>query len=95
MFFPLTVSLKSCGLDHSSFFSNLINLFVFGCAGSSLLCGLFSSCCERALLASCGAWASDCCGFSCRRARALGHVGFSSFHSQALEHKLSSCGTWA
>ena len=35
-------------------------LFIFGCAESSLLCGLFSAC---------GAWASSCRGFSCCGAR--------------------------
>ena len=41
-------------------------LFIFGCTGSSLLLGLFSSC---------GAWASSCSGFSCCGAQALGLVG--------------------
>ena len=27
--------------------------------------------------------------------RSLGHGGFSSWGSWALEHRLSSCGTWA
>ena len=40
--------------------------FFFGCAGSSLLCGLFSSCGERGQLSSCGSWASHCGGFTCR-----------------------------
>ena len=40
-----------------------------------------SSCGEQGLL-SCGAWASPCSGFSCRRAK-------------ALEYRLSSYGTWA
>ena len=47
---------------------------MFGCAGSLLLCGLFSS---------------SCCDFSCCRTWALGHLGFSSCGSQALEHRLS------
>ena len=35
--------------------------FLFlNCAGSSLLCGLFSSCDNQGLLFRCGAWASDC-----------------------------------
>ena len=38
---------------------------IFGCAGSSLLRGLFSSCSERGLLSSCGGWAFHCSGFSC------------------------------
>ena len=41
------------------------NVFVYGCAGSSLLHGAFSSCCV---------WASHCSGFSCCRAQALGHT---------------------
>ena len=43
----------------------------------------------------CSAQASDGDGFSCSRAQALGHMGFSSSDSQALERGLSSCGTWA
>ena len=68
-------------------FSSFLNLHLFtGCAGSLLLQERFSSC---------GGQASHCCGFSCRKARALGYVGFSSYDSQALEHRLnklySSC----
>ena len=43
-------------------------LFIFGCAGSLLLRGFFSSC---------GMKASPCGGFSGCRAQALEHVGFS------------------
>ena len=50
---------------------------MFGCAGSSLLHGLFSSC---------GARAFHC--FSCRE-------GFHYCSFQSLEHRLSSCGSWA
>ena len=35
-----------------------IMLFILGCAGSALLCGLFSSCSEWGLLSSCGTQAS-------------------------------------
>ena len=45
---------------------------IFGCAGSLLLCGLFSSFREQGLVFSCGVWASHCRGFSCGP-RALGH----------------------
>ena len=38
--------------------------------------------------------ASNCSGFCCG-AQALGHSGFSGCSSQAREHRLSSCGTWA
>ena len=56
-------------------------LIYFGCAESSLLPGHFSSCSkgERGLLASCSVSTSHCCGFSCRRAQAPGHMGFSSW----------------
>ena len=53
--------------------NNFIYLFIFGCAGSSLLHGLFSSCGKQGLLSSCGVQASHCCGFSCG-AWALGWV---------------------
>ena len=50
----------------------------------------------------CGARASYCGGFSCCRARALGTRasvvmahGLSSCGSRALEHRLSSWGSWA
>ena len=71
------------------------HLFIFGCAGSSLLRGLFSSSGEQGLLSSCGAQASHCGGFSgcTAQARALG-AWAQSHSSLALEHKLSSCGTW-
>ena len=59
-----------CSLS-KNFFSNL---FLFGCAGSPPLRGLY---------AGCGVRASHCSSFSCCRAWALGHVGF------------SSCSSWA
>ena len=74
---------------------SLATLFIFGCAGSSLLCGLFPSCGEQGLLSNCSMWASHCGGFSGCRAQTLGHKGFISCGSQALEHSLTSCGTWA
>ena len=67
-------------------------LFTFGCAGSPLLCGLFSSCVEWGLLSSCDMRASHCGDFSCG-AQALGHTRFSSCASKVPEHRLSSC--WA
>ena len=44
---------------------NICLCIYFGCAGSLLLHGLFSSCGERRLLSSCGTWASHCGAFSC------------------------------
>ena len=49
--------------------SIFIGLFIFGCAGSSLLHGLFFSCDVQAC---------QCGGFSCYGIQALGHAGFSS-----------------
>ena len=58
-------------------------------------------CCAQAF-SSCGERTSHCRGFSCCGARALGAQasvvvahGLSSCGLQALEHKLSSCGTRA
>ena len=45
--------------------------------------GLFSSC------------SVHCGGLSCSRALAWGHWGFGNCSSRALEHRLSSCGSWA
>ena len=70
-------------------------LFIFLCAGSSLLLRLFPSCGERGLLSSCGVRTSHCGGFSCWEAWALGPIGLSTYGSQALEHRLDSCGAWA
>ena len=69
-------------------------LFISGYAGS-LLCKLFSSCSEQGLHSSCATPASHCGVFSCCRAWALGHVGFSSCSSQPLVYRLSSCHAWA
>ena len=48
----------------SESFKKKKKLFIFSCAGSSLLCRPFSSCSEQGLFSSCGAWASPCSGFS-------------------------------
>ena len=55
---------------------------LFGCAGFSLLRGLFSSF---------DALASRCPGFSCSRAWALEHLGFGSA-SVVVARGLSNCG---
>ena len=50
--------------------------FIFGCAESSLVCGLFPpSISEQGLHSSSGAQASHCSSFSGCRAWPLGHVG--------------------
>ena len=65
------------------FFFNCIYL---GCAGSSLLHRLFSSCREQSLLSSCSAWASHwgdfCCG--ARTPGLWASVGFPGSRAQAL-----------
>ena len=75
-----------------SFCSFSFFIFIFGCAGSSLLYGLVCSWGKRGLLSTCSARASRCGGFSCCRAWALGTQdsvaaagGLGSCSSQALE----------
>ena len=62
----------------------------------------FYSCGKQGATLRCSAWVSHCGGFSCCRAQALGAwvsvvvaCGLSSCDSQALERRLSSCGTRA
>ena len=64
-------------------------------AACLLLYRLYSSFGEQGLLSSCSVQASHCGGFSCCRAQALGHTGFCSCGTRALECSLSSCGAWA
>ena len=75
-------------------FLYIIYLFIFGYAGSLLLHGLFSSCSKPELHSRCGVQASHCRGFSCG-VWTLGHTSISSCNSQALQHRLYSCGTQA
>ena len=75
-----------------------VYLFIFGCAGSSLLRRLFSSCGKQGLLSSGGIQVSHCSSFSCGEATgtwALECKGSSSCGSWALEHRLNSCSTQA
>ena len=72
-----------------------VSLSFNGCAGSSLLRGLFFGCSKQGCPSSHGAQAPHCGGFSCCQAWALGHTGFRSCSSQALELRLSSCDTRA
>ena len=73
----------------------LINLFIFGCFGSSLLREGFS------LVVASGGYSSLwCAGFSLQWLLLLlivgsRHAGFSSCGSQTLECRLSSCGARA
>ena len=55
---PLLQLLLHSTLEDDYIKKNYLFIFLFGCAGSSLLYSLFSSCVERGLLPSCGAWAS-------------------------------------
>ena len=75
-------------------FLNII-LFIFSCAGSLLLSGLFSSCGKQGLLSSCSVRASHCGGFFCCGAQAIGHMGSIVGCSRALEHRFKNCGTRA
>ena len=61
-------------------------IFISDCVGSPLLHGLFSSCSVQ--VCHWGAQALGCLGFSnCS-------TGAQSCSSQALEHRLNSCGSW-
>ena len=81
----LKLNTWACSVSLSFFFSpnNYVYLFIWGCAGSSVLHELFSGCGEQGLLPSYGARASHCGGFSCCRARALEHTDFSSWSRSA------------
>ena len=68
----------------------LIYLFIFGCAGSLLPCGLFSSCGKQELRFTVVAPPVAEHGFQGVQA-----YRFSSCGSWAREHTLSSCGTGA
>ena len=81
-------------------FTCIIIFFIFIYLFFRLLAVLGLCCCTQAfsrcggwgLLSSCGVRASHFSGFSCG-AQALGSMGFSCCCSQALENRLSSCGT--
>ena len=73
----------------------LLYLVIFGCAGSLLLSGLFSSCGNRELLSSCSVWASQKQWLLWLWNTGFRVQGLSSCHSQALEHRFSSCGVLA
>ena len=73
---------------------HLKNLFILGCAGSSLLAQAFSICpsTEWRRLSSCHVRPSHCSGLSCCGAGVLEHKDFSSFSSWVLEWGLIHCG---
>ena len=77
------------------FFKKIFYLFIFGYAGSLLLCGFFPSSGEPGLLSSWGVRVFHCGGFSCCGAWALGCVDFRNRGSQALQHRLNSGGAQA
>ena len=62
--------LKYCTSQHVLFLKKFYS-FIFGCAGLSLLHGVFSSCRWQGLILSCSARACHC-GFSCCGPWALG-----------------------
>ena len=72
-----------------------LNILTYWLALVFVAVWLFSSCDKLGLFSSCGSWASHCNGLSCSRARALGCMGFSRGHFQALERRLNSCGVQA
>ena len=85
--------------------NNLINLliyiFIFGCAGSSLLCQLFSNCgqwghsvAKNRLLIAVASLVAEL-GLAGLRASVVVAHGLSSCSSQTLEHSFNSYGAWA
>ena len=65
--------------EHVSFFKNsLVNLFL-AALGLHCFAQDFSGWGEQSLPSNCDAWPSHCGGFSCCRAQALWHAGFSSY----------------
>ena len=70
-----------------------ICLFVFGCAGSLLLCAGFLWLQWAGTTSGCSVWSSYHRGFFFCRARALGHAVF-KWQLMALEWWLSSCEAW-
>ena len=72
-----------------SFFKNYLFLAVLGFHCCSGFCLIVAGWCYS----NCYVRASHCSDFSCG-AQPLGHVGFSSCGSEALEHRLNSCVYW-
>ena len=68
--------------------------FIFGCARSLLLSGLFSSCCERGLFFAGAPLVGRAQALGPQASVAVAH-GLSHGSSQALEHRLSGCGARA
>ena len=76
-------------------------ILLFSCAESSLLCRLFSSCskqgplfagvCRILIKVASLVWGTGC---GCKGFSSCG-MWLSSCSSQALEHRLNSCGAWA
>ena len=67
-----------------------IYVFIFGCAGPSLLLGLFSSCSEQELLSSCIMQASPVVA-----SLVVKHWFQVMWASVVAARELSSCGSWA
>ena len=65
-------------------------LFIFGCAGSFLLRGLFSSCSEHGYSSAVHRFLLVMASLVAEHAWALGSMGFSTCGSLALEHRLYS-----
>ena len=76
------------------FLKNVIIGFYFWLCWVFIACELFSSCGKQGLLCY-SVQASHCEGSLVSERGALGHTGFSSSSSLALEHGLSNCGTRA
>ena len=83
--------METWGLDHETSIRSYSFICLFLFYLFIWLCWVFTA--ARAFLYCC-VWASHCSGFSCCRAQAPGHMGFSSCGSWALEHRLDRDWTW-
>ena len=99
LFVVYKIYFKFVNCDIHVIYALFMFVFICICAGSSLLCGLFSSCGEwglffvlvQKLLIGLDSPAAEH-GLQGRQASAAEVHGLSSCGSQALEHRLSSCG---
>ena len=74
----LRLSIYICSFNlNTVFYKVLLKCSCLAVFGLRCCTWIFSSCGKQRLHCSCGAQVSHCCGFSCCRAWALEHMGFS------------------
>ena len=91
-------SVEACCLLLCAHSDNVVTQFFYItyfwlCWGSSLLCGLFSSCDQWKLLSSCCARASHCGSFSCCGAQDQTHVSCNGRANSSLRSHQGACNS--